>query len=160
MTRKFLCQNINVSWGWNRRIKGSLLEAGLYLLLRSLMLVDPFERRLALEKLMLGNMTMERSADRQRRQTCGKGQERELHPDDLLKQKKTGPLLEDWPKGLALGQELWLWWGLEHTRQWGLASPEKVAVQSSISTWSQLMRKSFMTWRGKCSSRSSQAPYR
>ena len=108
---------INVSWGWNRRIKGSLLEAGLYLLLRSLMLVDPFERRLALEKLMLGNMTMERSADRQRRQTCGKGQERELHPDDLLKQKKTGPLLEDWPKGLALGQELWLWWGLEHTRQ-------------------------------------------
>ena len=48
------------------------------------MLVDPLERRLALEKLLLGNMTMEWSADRQRRQTCGKGQERELHPDDLL----------------------------------------------------------------------------
>ena len=44
------------------------------------MLVDPLERRLALEKLILGNMTMEWSADRQRRQTCGKGQERELHP--------------------------------------------------------------------------------
>ena len=59
------------------------------------MLVNPLERRLALEKLMLGNMTMEWSADRQRRQTCGKGQERELHPDDLLKLKKTGPFLED-----------------------------------------------------------------
>ena len=55
------------------------------------MLLDPFERRLALEKL-LGQATIEWSADRQRRQTCGKGQERELHPDDLLKRKQTGPV--------------------------------------------------------------------
>lgn len=80
------------------------------------MLLDPFERRLALEKL-LGQATMEWSADRQRRQTWGKGQGREWHPDDLLKRKQTGPFLEDWRKGSALGQELWLWWGLEHTRQ-------------------------------------------
>ena len=59
-----------------------------------------------------GTRDMEWSADRQRRQTCGKGQERELHPDDLLKQKQTGPFLEDLRKGSALGQELWLWWGL------------------------------------------------
>ena len=71
------------------------------------MLLDPCERRLALEKL-LGQGTMEWSADRQRRQTCGKGQERELHPDDLLKRKQTGPFLEDWRKGSALEQELWL----------------------------------------------------
>ena len=63
------------------------------------------------------------------RHTCWKEQERELHPDDLLKRKQTGLFLEDWQKGLALGQELWLWWGLEHTRQWGLARPEKVTVQ-------------------------------
>ena len=72
------------------------------------MLVDPLVRRLALEKLMLGNMTIEWSADRQRRQTFGKGQERELHPDNLLKRKKTGPFFEHWQKGLALGQEHWL----------------------------------------------------
>ena len=90
------------------------------------MLVDPLERRLTLEKLMLGNMTMEWSADRQRRQTCGKGQERGLHPDDLLKRKKTGPFLQDWQKGWTLGQELCLWWGLEHTRQWpGLSQPRE-----------------------------------
>ena len=71
------------------------------------MLLDPFERRLALEKL-LGQVTMEWSADQQ---TRGKGQGRELHPDDLLKRKQTGPFLEDWRKGSALGQELWLWWG-------------------------------------------------
>ena len=71
------------------------------------MLLDPFERRLALEKL-LGQGTMEWSADRQRQQTCGKGQERELHPDDLLKRKQTGSFLEDWRKGSALEQELWL----------------------------------------------------
>ena len=59
----------------------SLLEAGLYLLPRSLVGLDPFERRLALEKL-LGQETMEWSVDRQRRQTCGKGQECEVHPDD------------------------------------------------------------------------------
>ena len=80
------------------------------------MLLDPFERRLALEKL-LGQATIEWSADRQRRQTYEKGQERDLHPDDLLKRKQTGPFLEDWRKGSALEQELWLWWGLEHTRQ-------------------------------------------
>ena len=44
------------------------------------MLVDLLERQLALEKPMLGNMTMEWSADQQQRQTCGKGEERELHP--------------------------------------------------------------------------------
>ena len=55
------------------------------------------------------------------RHTCWKGQERELRPDNLLKQKQTGLFLEDWQKGLVLGQELWLWWGLEHTRQWGLS---------------------------------------
>ena len=44
------------------------------------MLVDLLERQLALEKPMLGNMTMEWLADRQQRQTCGKGEERELHP--------------------------------------------------------------------------------
>ena len=60
--------------------QGSWLEVGLYLLLRSLMLVDLLERRPALEKPMLGNMTMEWSADWQWRQTCGKGEERELHP--------------------------------------------------------------------------------
>ena len=86
------------------------------------------------------------------RHTCWKGQECELHPDDLLKQKQTGLFSEDWQKRLALGQELWLWWGLEHTRQWGLARPEKVTVQSSSSTWSQLMHKSFAAWRGNCSS--------
>ena len=85
-----------------------MLEAGVYTLLRSLMLVDPLDRRLALEKLILGNMTIEWSTDRQRRQTFGKGQERELHPDNLLKRKKTGPFFEHWQKGLALGQELWL----------------------------------------------------
>ena len=81
------------------------------------------------------------------RHTCWKGQECELHPDDLLKRKQTGLFSEDWQKRLALGQELWLWWGLEHTRQWGLARPEKVTVQSSTSTWSQLMRKSFAAWQ-------------
>ena len=94
----------------------SLLEAGLYCLLRLLVLLDPFERRVALEKL-LRQATMEWSADRQWRQTRRKGQGRELHPDDLLKGKQTGLFLEDWRKGSALGQELWLWWGLEHTRQ-------------------------------------------
>ena len=94
----------------------SSLEAGLYLLPRSLVGLDPFERRLALEKL-LGQETMEWSVDRQRQNTCRKGQEREVHPDNLLKRKQTGPFLEDWRKGSALGQELWLWWGLEHTRQ-------------------------------------------
>ena len=84
--------------------------------------------------------------------TCWKRQECELHPDDLLKRKQTGLFLEDWQKRLALGQELWLWWGLEHTRQWSLARPEKVTAQSSISTWSQLMHKSFAAWRGNCSS--------
>ena len=74
------------------------------------MLLDPFERRLALEKL-LGQATMKLSVDRQWQQTWGKGQGRELHPDDLLKRKQTGPFLEDWRKGSALGQELWLWWG-------------------------------------------------
>ena len=53
--------------------QGSLLEAGVYLLLQSLMLVDPLIRRLALEKLMLGNMTIEWSADRQRRLACMTG---------------------------------------------------------------------------------------
>ena len=96
--------------------QGSLLDAGLYLLLRSLVLVDPLERRLALEKL-LEHATMEWSANLQRLQTCGKGQEHEFHPGDLLKRKQTGPFLEDWRKGPALGQELGLWWGLEHTRQ-------------------------------------------
>ena len=63
------------------------------------MLLDPFERRLALEKL-LGQVTMEWSADQQ---TWGKGQGRELHPDDLLKRKQTGPFLDDWHKGSVLG---------------------------------------------------------
>lgn len=76
------------------------------------MLVDPLDRWLALEKLMLGNMTIEWSADQQRRQTFGKRQERDLHPDNLLKRKKMGPFFEHWQKGLALGQELWLWWRL------------------------------------------------
>ena len=107
--------------------QGSLLDAGLYLLLPSLVLVDSLERRLALEKL-LEHVTMEWSANRQRWQTCGKGQEHVLHPDDLLKRKQTRRFLEDWRKGPALGQELVLWWGLEHTRQWGLARPEKVTV--------------------------------
>ena len=66
------------------------------------MLLDPFERRLALEKL-LRQATIEWSTDRQRRQTCGKGQERELHPDDLLKRKQMGPLLEDWRWGRNFG---------------------------------------------------------
>ena len=61
---------------------------------------------------------MEWLADRQRRQTCGKGYERELYPDNLLKRKKTGPFLEDWQKGLALGQELWLWSGLGGGGTW------------------------------------------
>ena len=80
------------------------------------MLLDPFERRLALEKL-LGQATMKLSVDRQWQQTWGKGQGRELHPDDLLKRKQTGPFLEDWRKGSALLQELWLSWEPEHTRQ-------------------------------------------
>ena len=69
---------------------------------------------------------------------CGKGQELELHPDDLL-------FLEDWQKGSVLGQELWLWCG--RTQGTGVARPEKVTVQSSISTWSQLMHKSFAARR-------------
>ena len=71
-------------------VQCSSLGAGLYRLLQSFMLLDPFERRLALEKL-LGQATMEWSADQQRQQTWGKGQGRELHPDDLLKRKQTGP---------------------------------------------------------------------
>ena len=100
-------------------VQCSWLGAGLYRLLSLLsllVLLDPFEQRLALKKL-LGQATMELSADRQRRQTWGKGQGRELHPDDLLKRKQTGPFLKDWRKGSALGQELWLSWELEHTRQ-------------------------------------------
>ena len=80
-----------------------------------LVLLEAFERQLTLEKL-LEHETKEWSADRQRWQMCGKGQEHELHPDDLLKWKQTELFLEDWQKGSALGQELWLWWGLEHTR--------------------------------------------
>ena len=94
-------------------VQCSSLGAGLYRLLQSFMLLDPFERRLALEKL-LGQVTMEWSADQQ---TWGKGQGRELHPDDLLKRKQTGLFLDDWHKGSVLGQEVWLWWGLAHTRQ-------------------------------------------
>ena len=71
------------------------------------MLLDLFEWQLALEKL-LGQAMMEWSADQQRRQTWGKGQGCELHPDDLLKQKQTGLFLKDWQKGAVLGQELWL----------------------------------------------------
>ena len=97
-------------------VQCSSLGAGLYRFQRSLVLLDPFEWRLALEKL-LGEATMEWSADRQRWQTWGKGQGRELHPDDLLKRKQTGPFLDDWHKGSVLGQEVWLWWGLAHTRQ-------------------------------------------
>ena len=71
-------------------VQCSWLGAGLYRLLSLLVLLDPFERWLALKKL-LGQATMELSADRQRRQTWGKEQGRELHPDDLLKRKQTGP---------------------------------------------------------------------
>ena len=83
-------------------VQCSSLGAGLYRLLRSLVLLDPFERRLALEKL-LGQATMEWSADRQWRQTWGKGQGCELHLDDLLKRKRTGPVLGGLVERIGVG---------------------------------------------------------
>ena len=71
-------------------------------------------------------------------QMWGNWQERWLHLDSLLKLKQyePGPLL--WRRVMsALGQSAWLWQGLEHTKQCGLASPENVTIHSSRSTMSQ-----------------------
>ena len=65
---------------------------------------------------MLENMTREWSADRKRRQTCGKGQERELHPDDLLKRKKTGDVLGGLAERMGAGTGTLAMVGVEHTK--------------------------------------------
>ena len=110
-------------------------------MLRSLVLLEPGRHGPVLER-PLGQLRMEWLEDRHRRQTCGNVQELEVHPDDRLKRKQTGPLFGCWREESALGQSLWLWYGLEQIIQWGLARPEKVTVQSSKSTWSQLIPRS------------------
>ena len=110
-------------------------------MVRSLVLLEPWRRGPVLER-PLGQLRMEWLEDRHRRQTCGNVQELEVHPDDRLKRKQTGPLFGCWREESALGQSLWLWYGLEQIIQWGLARPEKVTVQSSKSTWSQLIPRS------------------
>ena len=92
----------SASSSWKPVDQGSLLEAGLYLLLRSLVLVDLLERRLALKKLLEHSGTR---AGRGRNVGC-------IQMICWNESMQTGLFLEDWQKGLALGQELWLWWRL------------------------------------------------
>jgi len=52
---------------------------------------------------------MEWLGEWQRRQMCGNWQELEEHPGARLNLKQTGPFLDGWREGSALGQSLGLW---------------------------------------------------